>query len=66
MNYHLQERDVSTGLWERIPLMPFNEPLEALEARDKLFRDFPNNGIPYDFRAVDESGDVLEYGQRDV
>jgi len=65
MNYHLQERDVSTGLWERLP-KSFDCPLDALEARDKLFRDCPNNGIPYNFRAVDESGDVLEYGQRDV
>ncbi len=64
--YHLQERDVATGRWERLGPRTYRNALDALEARDELLADSPNNGIPNAWRVVSDAGEVIEYSERTV
>lgn len=67
--FYLQERDISTGQWCRMEDEgPFDTPLAALERRDEIAHNLPNDGLQSHrgYRAVDEGGNVLEYEEKRV
>ena len=63
--FYLQKWECMDGQWERVD-GEFDTALEALEKRDSLEAGSPNNGVQRGWRAVDEDGNVLEYGKREV
>jgi hypothetical protein len=63
--YYIQFRELSTGTWHRdTDEDAYGEPLPALERRDEIRADFPNDGLQRGVRVVSSAGDVIEYGER--
>ncbi len=62
---YLQEWECMDGQWERLD-GDFANALEALEKRDALQANAPNDGVERGWRVVDDAGNVLEYGKREV
>jgi hypothetical protein len=66
--FYLQEREPGERdyYWRRID-GEYDTPLAALEAADHRNANRPNDGRGWlKFRAVSESGDVLEYSERPI
>ena len=63
MTYYIQERCAMSGVWERMPGKgkKFATAIEALEKRDKIAADAPNDGVPRRFRVVDQDGRIIDY-----
>lgn len=64
--FYLQDYCSMTGQWERSEGEEFDNVLEALEKRDAKEASWPNDGVSRGVRAVDEDGNILEYGKREV
>jgi hypothetical protein len=67
MKYHIQKRHLDDRTWYRVEDEgPFDTALDALECRDEITSDFPNDGMDRACRVVDDDGNVIEYGRREV
>ena len=72
MEYHIQYYNDMTAKWAREQSdeddesETFDTALEALERRDEIEGDYPNDGVNRGCRVADDNGDVIEYGRREV
>ena len=64
MNYHIQSLDVSNGQWWRdVDFRSFETLLEALEQRDSIIADWPNDGFRRKVRVVSDDGEIMDYSR---
>lgn len=58
----IQRREISTGIWYRDEeVTPFKHALDALEKRDDIIREWPNDGVTRACRVVNDEGVIIEY-----
>lgn len=63
--FYLQSWECMDARWVRME-GEFSTALEALEERDARKAGHPNDGVPVGWRVVDDAGNVLEYGKREI
>jgi hypothetical protein len=60
--YHLQMKDITTGLWARSEDHSSRDTAtEQLETRDYVISGWKNDGLPKGCRVVNDAGEIVDY-----